>query len=299
VVGIAFEVLNTTAVLYKQGTVTAYRMTQPKDQYIGVNTIGIDSVANQTYNQVTHRVFCLPPTTVVEAVVLPGSKQWEAERGGYCVGTLTDDENRSRQVDNLPRLYMEAQSWPSVSTAPCGALVSFISQAATSGYTVKYYSPLNTSGLYFTGLSYQTSLQVNLKVLYETFPDPRSSFATLACTSPDYDPEAIRLYTELACHIPPGVPVDENPSGEFFGHMLGTLGSLSTMAGAINPLFAVLGTGLGLASKILPGVIDSFEHTKKKKGSKKQQVVVVDSAKTTRAKAFALGRALQATGRPR
>jgi len=266
VIAMGFEVYNTTAPLYKQGVATVYRLSQPKDQELLVNKVGTDSAANSTYSPSVHKLYALPPTSAADALVLPGSKQWDAARGCYCICTLTDTENRTRNVDNIPRLYSEWQSIATTAQTSCGALLSTQTVGAVSSYTTKYATPYNTSGVYFTGLSYQTTLQVNLKVLVETIPDPRSAFASLATASPNYDPEALRLYSEIVCHIPVGVPVDENPSGEWFESVLGTLGDISSMAGAINPIFSVLGKGLGIASKIAPRLIDAYEsHHKKKK----------------------------------
>lgn len=247
IVGMGIEVTNTTAEIYRQGMVTCYRMPQSQDELINVNTGSNGfSVCRKMY---------IPPATVEQALILPGSKQWAAERGAYLVATQAGDVNPAQGVDNLGRCYVDRTMI--ASAAPSVGCMLLLSSPA-SPMSPALHSPYNTSGAYFTGLSPQTTLQVNVKYLIEAVPDPRSPFVTLAENSPDYDPEALRLYSELVTRLPVGVPVDENPDGEWFRTVLGTLGQISHMAGGINPVFSLIGTGLSAASTVVPGIVDAI-----------------------------------------
>jgi len=265
VVGAGFEVHNTTSSLYKQGTITAYRNPQMNNLVL-VNVVGLDQGGTNVQAMVPFRSFALPPSTVGEALALPASKQWEAAEGYYGVLTQMDNENVMQNVENVGRIYLAKDDWHTALDTPISALVSYFNLTEVGGvfsstWSTQYYHPYNTSGCYLTGLSNQTTLQINLKLLLESAPGPRSPLVTLASPSPNYDPEAIRLYSQLVEHLPVGVPVGMNPAGEWFGTILGTLGSLANMAGAINPLFSVLGTGLTVASKWVPGITDAIGNT--------------------------------------
>lgn len=268
-VGGGFEVTNTTAPLYQQGLVTAYRLPQ-------VDAPGIvamqykDSGGSSTNSHTSSLIHTLPPGTVAEALVLPASKQWPASRGCYSVMALNNMENPFRGIDSRPRLYLEA-------TAPDSILVGSNSRyvgGVTSKYNTTgafpgdfvmnaaYSTPFNTSGAFFTGLSTQTTLQVNAKWIVESVPNPRSAFATLAIPSPMYDAEALRLYSQMVARLPVGVPVDENPDGEWFESILGSLGELADMASFIHPAFGAIGKGLKVARTVVPGLVNSFNGTK-------------------------------------
>lgn len=269
VVALGFEVVNTTAELYLQGLCTAYRM--PQIDQLSTYT-AVDPVAqSEVYTPAPLRVFASPPSSVAEALVLPGSKQWDAKRGYYGVCLLTSTENPFQAIDASRRVYLANEVWPSTSSPAINCVASYRSKG-TSGdsCTTKYFSPYNTTGAYFTGLSPQTTLQVNVKWILETAPGPRSTFATLAQPSPHYDPLALELYSEMCSRLPVAVPFDENPDGEWFQTVLGTLGSLSSMASGVHPAFGLLGGGLNLASRIAPEVYKLIKGQKEKENSKSQ-----------------------------
>jgi len=279
-VACGFEVLNTTAELYKQGTLTAYRMPQ-LDSALAM--VSVPGGKNSTYGGIssavsftTYRQFSLPPSSAAEALLLPGSKQWEAARGSYTVVTQCGIGNDLSSFEGVPRLYLERSEIPDAVTdskmsAIASGLYTDVGSIATSTKLAnKYMSHHNTSGVYLTGLSSQTTLQVNVKFIIEAAPGPRSPFATLAKPSPQYDPEALRLYAELSQRLPVAVPVDMNPDGEWFRMLLGTLGDLSTMASGINPLFGIVGQGLKAVGNTAPQVYNMVKSVLDKERNQKK-----------------------------
>lgn len=268
VVAMGFEVINTTAELYKQGLVTAYRMPQQEDNFSVVKQLLADGLGGFFPDLRTVRQLSLPPATPADALILPGAKQWGAERGYYGVMTQSGLRNDFKALENVGRLYLEDGGWTEASqplNATKAGIISTV-DAQTASYITgsRYMSYYNTSGAYFTGLSAQTTLQVNLKVIVESSPGPKSPFATMARSSPRYDPEALRLYSELSQRLPVGVPVDMNPDGEWFRMVLGTLGDLSTMASGINPIFGLVGQGLKLGAQVAPGVVNMLKRVEDK-----------------------------------
>jgi hypothetical protein len=115
----AWEIHDTTAPLYKQGTSTSYRVPQAftaecavGEQYNSANagqtfygnpninsppTVGGSS--NGDFQTSEFQVADLPPATIARAMTYPGSRQWEAKDGSYTV--LAQDVVRNRLAFNL------------------------------------------------------------------------------------------------------------------------------------------------------------------------------------------------------
>jgi len=273
VIGMGFEVINTTAELNLQGLVTAYRLPQTLTQELAYPS----NTTSSTNTPMPFDCYALPPSNPGEALLLPGSKQWDAKRGSYSICTLIGDENPMQTMNNKA-VYYNGLNVPNV----VGTNTFFGMGNMLAGYTnvlgnkqnTKYYAPFNTSGIYYTGLSDQTTLQVNVKFILESIPDPRSLIATMAKPCTPFNPEALRLYQEVACMLPPGVPQDENPAGEWFSQILGTLGAMATAGTGVNPLFGLIGTGLGVGKTIF----DNFRKEMNAIADKKvKQKNVVDN----------------------
>jgi len=245
VVGMAFEVINTTADLYKQGLVTAYRMPQQ-------NQLGASVSANSTFLMPT-RYCALPPVTVEEALVLPASRQWPAGRGAYMVCTQTGLDNPIQSYDTNAIIYLPRST--QIRNASLDVVgTQAVIDVSGENLPIRYYCPYNTSGVYLTGLSPQTTLQINFKLLIENAPGPEDILATLAHPSTDYDPDALRLYAETINKLPVGCPFDENPDGEWFSEVLGTLGEMSSVLSMVNPVFGLVGKGFGIGKQIFDSV---------------------------------------------
>ncbi len=201
------------------------------------------------YYTVGARMHLMPPATAAQALLLPGSRQWPAERGSYSVFTLCESDNDFQGPDARVRLYVAGYDFGKNNQ---GCLGTTRGSAASQTVVQGYYAPYNTSGVYLSGLSYQTTLQLNVKWLVEVAPGPLDSLATLASESPEYDPAALELYSRVVSKLPPGVPQDENPSGEFYQNVLGTLGDVLQLGAAIHPAFGLLGGGVKTVGKMIP-----------------------------------------------
>lgn len=121
-VGFAYEIHNTTADLYKQGTLTAYRMPQapavemargdqfyrdgsgnsiwttPNLSYVGAVDAPPLTIANAHPGTVPYKVYNAPPSSVSLAMEYAGTRQWEARDGAYVVAT--QDPNRNKLAFN-------------------------------------------------------------------------------------------------------------------------------------------------------------------------------------------------------
>jgi hypothetical protein len=227
-----FEVVNTTAQIYKQGAVTVYEYgnsfevgaSMPR-QLVGSSDPLMPISQPTTY-------FRCPPNTLAEAKIMPGSHSWAAQDGTYNTAKF-QSENKFQAMTRRPWAMCQNNT-----TAPTGGGYledshgSFISDlslaerndtsAGSPGEPGLYggpmhFSQMNTTGAYFTGLSEQTTLFVTWRVAIERLPAAnKPAFLALAQPSATYDPNALVLYNMVANVLPPGCPQGYNDMGKWF-----------------------------------------------------------------------------------
>lgn len=268
VIGCGIEVINTTAELYKQGSVIAYRMPQSMQINTEFGTTTGSTVSSQ--GSTTCRIFQMPPAVSSEALILPGSKQWDASEGGYVVCTQMSVDNPIQYIDNIPCFYAYDSNFTGTLIAGIGNL-----QALTINNTSNFQSmvlmPYNTSGLYFTNLSNSSSLVVNVKWWVESFPGPRDVMSTLTQPSCQYCPLALELYSAIIAKLPVGVPFTMNPNGEWFSDVLGTIGNVAKAGTLIHPAFGLVGEGFGIGKRIYDAIRSNTAKEAKKRDISRQE----------------------------
>jgi hypothetical protein len=144
--------------------------------------------------------------------------------------------------------------------------------------------PYDISGAYFTGLSPQTTLTVDVRWYIERCPTiDEPSLVVLATPSPVYDPIALKIYSEAVHGLPVGVPVSENPLGEWFNKVLMGVSryapligaALSPMHPAAGQIGSLLGSGAGKLAELTKKKKASEEKTKMLEAENKQLVKVM------------------------
>jgi hypothetical protein len=251
-IGIGFEVHNTTAELYKQGSVIVYRMQAENRDPVDFQITTATGAGNAfpAIGSVSCQQLRRPPMTAEEAMLLQGSRQWEAAEGCYVVGAFSSEENPAFGISQtIPIMNVNAiESIEGVANnfnvyAPRiqRTVASFAGLAApyqnfwTPTYAPIRVHPIHQSGAIFSGLSPQTSLTVNINFFYESFPGPSDQqILVLAKPSCKYDPSVMELYSRLIQELPVGVPVAENGLGDWF------LDAASKAAKYIGPVLAAL-----------------------------------------------------------
>jgi hypothetical protein len=93
----------------------------------------------------------------------------------------------------------------------------------SAGASHTFDNPAMTSGAYFTGLSEETSLLLDVRIFVEVFPYPGSSLNALAKSAPSYDAKAMQCAMEIMANLQPGYPVSWNGAGDFFRAALRTV----------------------------------------------------------------------------
>jgi hypothetical protein len=267
VIAQAFEVYNTTAELYKQGQVTYFR--QPTADTLTAYNTPVTIGANFATITVPAKQLRMPPATLAAAQLLYGSRTCDAAGGAYIVSRLnsvdlplvnasgiqTTYASYDNPVGQLPITSNYIAAFPNIGTA-AGVQTSII--WATPNDKVESF---DISGAYFSGLSQQTTLVINCRWLIERCPNPDEfELVVLATPSPCYDAIALEMYSQAMSNLPPGVPVDENPLGEWFQKVLDRVAQWAPRVGGalavLHPLAAPAGQIVGKlaekASKALP-----------------------------------------------
>jgi hypothetical protein len=305
VVSLAFEVLNTTAEIYRQGTVTVYRSPYCPRRF-HVNSLN-DSVVRDGGTLQNTGIWPAghlflhengPAPSIAAALNYPGAAQWPASRGAYCVARQDVDANepqffescgtyitsngrtqRSAGTDGLFGGISDGLYTPLTGAGITGANTW---RLAPNAPPIQATIPYAVTGALFTGLSLQTTLTLNVKITYEVFPmydDPAMRQLLFALgPSPDYDPTALALYFRASNRLPPGVPQDMNPDGEFWDNVLKVIGRVarpaSELLGFVHPVAGLAAKAVGsVASNMRVGMAKKAAKPKGKVQKKKKFIV--------------------------
>jgi hypothetical protein len=280
VIGMGFEVHNTTSALNVQGAVAVYRQPQPiwldrsdtKICNVSAGTVAAPTTA-AFQGSGSLQAFYDVPAGLSSVMLLNGTRQWEAKDGCMVIPTLNDMNIPVQSASTVvPFVRGPAaaitltgiSTFPSMKAGYLGATaVGFgnnqslaVGTATLSSAQLPYshYGNFNTSGAYFTGLSYSTTLTINSIYYIERFPVPSdTNLVVLANPSPPYSSVAMDLYPEMLRFLPPGCKVGDNADGDWFFEAIKTVSDfLSPALGAagafVNPALGPAAIGFGKAA---------------------------------------------------
>jgi len=279
IVGMGFEVINTTAELNVQGLVTCYRqpvsnLDSAKSTLVCSGPITSGGSANVTtaFAYPDLLLTNTPPATPGEALLLEGSKQWKAKDGCYVVSTFNSSENPPGANATSPVLHLSQLdpnvaggiNWVYVTPRNASIPVAFQPTVITGNPAVTpnnffltllptggvWFQPFNGAGAYFTGLSNSTTLQLNAIYYIERFPTQQDSdLVVLARNSCRGDAIALDLYSEIVKEMPVGVPQRMNGMGEWFADAVSSAADfISPVLSAIPlPMAQTIGSGIKMA----------------------------------------------------
>lgn len=225
-IGMAYEVHNTTADLYKQGAVTSgCIMTQNRSS----STFDIYNGADNSFLTATSGVpMRSPPNTLAELTILPGSKTWEAREGVYAVARFHSAENPPFNTDYVqPYLMEDDTDVTNIDAVTFPRPFPVGSPAYGYASPTAHLHPKHLTVSWFSGLSYSTTLQVNTVHYYETFPyNNENSILVLATPSAEYDPIALEIYSKALSAMPCAVPVHENFQGQWWADVVESISNV-------------------------------------------------------------------------
>ena len=281
-----FEVVNTTAQIYKQGAVTVYEYghSYETSQVTGNGDMGAGKTTptpaplNQTYATNTFRS---PPNTIAEAKIMPGAHTWPAQDGCYCTAKFLGDNpfqaatmrnyvlQQNNKTAGVQSGYNEGADAHDIGSFVSPGLVgdswSNVQGTTVDGRSSAYnnapathFSRMSTAGAYFTGLSPHTTLFVTWRVGLERLPAAnKPTFLALAQPSATFDPNALLLYNLIANHLPPGCPQGWNDLGKWFSIIANVAKNVIPAAFPLVSTAQMILNGLGAVkqAQALPAVV--------------------------------------------
>lgn len=267
VIGMGFEVTNTTSALHKQGAVTSYRMPQYLDN---ANQVELTNAAGTQAGTILCRRSKMPPLTVAEANLLKGTRTWDAAEGVYAVCVQNSQHNPMMLADNVSTSLVRNAINGTAETVPVSFYTWGAANVAPVPTSIKpsltQLAPFDTTGSFFTGLSEETTLTIKLRVYLERAPGyTEPDLAVLATPSAGLDEYAMTLYSHAIAQLPVAVTVKENGIGDWFRGVVSVLRDVSATAGNfLNPIFPGAANVGNAVTKVLTAVTDAIPGMKDK-----------------------------------
>lgn len=277
-IGQAFEAIDVTPEIYRQGSVTVYKQpsTSLDETYNCVN-LWNGATAQKVMPLQRAKTISVPPLTAATAVRLAGSRTWPAREGAYVVSERCDGETPFLQPDNTAIFLKGANTFN-------GSLNNFkngypstwrqdmwdtqsktvVTENVTGPENVNSAFPYNVSGAFFQGLSTQYStLRLRLIQFWEVIPttDDVSLVPLTTPTLPmDYNLET--LLQKVMATQPAGWMASDNPKGEVWRRIARIAGSIIKESA---PLVSLVNPELGVATQISGQALQAMGRQKGKK----------------------------------
>jgi len=259
VLAVGVEVHNTTAPMYRQGSVTT-AILEPFTRDYG-NVVYNDTNGAPLANREFQADFLADiPVNEAQLRVVPSARTWEASKGVYFVPRMLAP-TVGRAAYNMRDAVMEFQSTGNAyyhSQPLTGAVVAAgaVNLPVLQSPPVSGWTPMMSL---FTGLSDQTTLTVTLKCLVEIFPQANSPLAPMSSPSAPYDCNALTAYSMIPSVAPYAVPVSENSAGDFFRKIITAAKTAAPLLGLIPHVGTFLGAAGPLAASVADGIVDILD----------------------------------------
>jgi hypothetical protein len=244
------ELVNTTAQLYKGGSLTVYRA--PSTVEKGTVKTPVLIAAQNYFMPTPVDGISLPPGTQTFASTYTDSRTWSAEDGAYVIVSQTDVENPFRSLkptDVMANTNLDYTTWYAnfsggiSTTAWCSVLSG---PSTTGGNTGRgtHALPFENCGAILAGLNPNSTIQATVRYYFERIPAlTEPDLLAMAQVPPAFDGVALEIYSRCLSSMPVGVPQNENPLGEWF---TGILDTIAGVAPKIGSFVSNLGNAIGM-----------------------------------------------------
>lgn len=229
VIAIGLEIHNTTAELQKQGSLICYRVPDAPVQNQVVTCVIDNGITACIPTGVDAVELLEVPYTASAAIDLPGSVQWEAKDGAYIVPVMSESENppmTPRQLAVIADDTNAGQDYFSPMTVTGAAKIVTVDAQ-------NFKIPFSVSGCYLSGLSHETTLQVNLTYYVEIFPTKDSVLRRSVQPATGLDAQALCLYNHVISKLPTGVEVSDNFLGAFISGVARIAGTIARVVPSV------------------------------------------------------------------
>lgn len=228
IIAVAFEVTNTTAAIYKQGSTTVAALPNPVSDF---STCMYCDTNAAPYNLDFKQSWLSPMYAANRGALLqiPGVSTWESAEGVYAIprlcsmaGNVDCPKENLRGCDVRDSVTVGGHTTvPSAVAAIGGQRFILLPGVAASGFGALQVA--------MCGLSHETSLTVTMRTMVEYFPSFGSDMMPLATPSTAYCPKAFEVYSEIVRRAPYAVPVKQNAAGDYFRKILKIGGQVSSL----------------------------------------------------------------------
>lgn len=257
-VSVGFELHDTTAEIYKQGSLTCAKIMQQCRTSSAWSIIDPDSL--DLAGVISGTSLRSIPQSLAGLTLMPDSKTWEAKEGCYAVGHFHSGDNTPFSTDYLNPILIQddgdgINSTPVVMPRPQNAVAGWLGSQAC------HLHPLHSTVVWLNGLNYNASFQLSVVYYYETFPTiNESDILVLASPSTEYDPLALEILSHALSRMPPAVRVRDNFQGDWWADVV------ESISNVLNFIPHPLAQAASLAGKTGAGALRAFGNTEASSG---------------------------------
>lgn len=265
IIAVAFEITNTTAEIYKQGSITVASLPAAVNDY--GNVMYVDENVAPDQNLAYQSLHTVKFAATRDALIsVPGATTWAAKDGAYVIPRMI---THTMPVENPAKNKRAAVVQDSLSdtayhlTTPHAKAdladldYPLIRGVAPSGFTAVQ--------VFLNGLSHETSVTITMRTIVEYFPSFNSALLPLTTPSPPFCPKAFEIYSRVAQIAPYAVPVKQNSAGEYFRKILGIVSMVgSALSPVVGPVGMIAG-GIGMGAGALKAYLDKRDEDRKKR----------------------------------
>jgi len=267
VIAAGFELINTTAELYRQGLITVAEVPRWRDQAFVAGYSNPPSHATNFFafpTQAEYDITDGPCPSIAVAQQYNRTAQFAARDGVYVPIRIDHQENEFQRpvprysaftTSNITNTVTSSSIQPSSSAGTLNFTPNIQTVFTPSnGYVTQppppqQYIPCYSTTALATGLSVQSTFTLRSVYYVEISPSPLDpNYAALVLTtkpSPPRDQLALDLYAAIVQKLPVAVPQTWNPAGEWFGAFKKVVMNVLTPAAGIgaslitgNPAYA-------------------------------------------------------------
>lgn len=276
VIGMGIEVIDTTAEIYKQGSLACYRMPVVRNTLLQFGYNDGAGVQSQT----TWHVFQAPPSTMSDAARYRSTVQWQNKDGAYMVIGQDGIANEFTSATGLPIAVLMDTDWTNGYRAMISTLQSTtadqVDPLLTSQVAINQPKLVNVAqqGIFLSGLNKEATFRVRVRVYVERAPlHGDVTLIPMATPSAKYDVKALEMYSQLVSDLPIAVPVGFNAHGDWWRIILRGIEDYAPSVGAaIGPGGKIVGKGVSNMTKMVNKLLedkDRRDDAKKKAQAKK------------------------------
>lgn len=265
IVGMGFEVIDTSSELNKQGVLLAYRMPESSDSRSFTRTIQIDA----KFGSMDYYGVASPPATMAAAALYKGSVQWEGRQGVYVSCGQQGIDNPFMSTERAACLIAKDLSLAGTDVVLTSDLTTSAGVAAPNvsclvpATKMKRFN-LSQHGVFINGCNKDSTYTVRCRVYLERAPLLEDvDLIPLASPSPVYDYKALALYSMVVSNLPPAVPVSFNAKGDWWRMIVNVIKKVAAPVGlALSPFLGPEAGAIGGLVTEMAGLVPTGRKNK-------------------------------------